>query len=92
MKKLIYILSFIMIITLMIPIKALADDNVDGKGSTVGDSETKNVQDYQDNVAEKGQENTGAALRIDNSNVYEGMDKAYSKGYSPKIRNNKAVE
>ena len=34
---------------------------------------------------------TAAALKIDDKNIYEGMDKAYQSGYSPQVKNGMAT-
>lgn len=62
--------------------------------NVVGDSGIKADKDAASGDT-SGQEQPGSdsttRLIIDNKNLYEDMDKTYSKGYVPKVKNGKAV-
>lgn len=48
-------------------------------------------EDTEDDSAQQNTAGSTTVLAIDNKNLYEGMEKTYSKGYVPKIKGNQAV-
>ncbi|MBR1930080.1 MAG: hypothetical protein IJ833_01205, partial [Lachnospiraceae bacterium] len=59
--------------------------------NSASETQVNSANGIQENSGDETQVNTQTALKIDNRNVYEGMDKAYSKGYTPVVKKNKAI-
>lgn len=58
-------------------------------GNPAGDSTSDAAAD--DDTTEQDTAGSTTVLVIDNKNLYEGMEKSYSKGYVPKIKGSQAV-
>ncbi len=68
-------------------------DKIAGGQELRGTGDSAKRGEADDNTSEQDQEETGnpTGFLIDNKNLYEDMDKSYSKGYVPKVKNGKAL-